>query len=298
MEGVDGLIEIEVIMADISNYFRLDATLYPGSGLTFFVFDDSQKNSFINDCLLPFREAYISESKLTAIVNDYQTKREDEIKAQLPDKGEVMSGDFGEILSFYLACQLWSPTVNVFPMKWRFKDKKKAPSHYTDIMLFELQDPSNPSAASINDTMYSYEVKTRATKLGNQPYKTHVRKAFKTYKDGRPESTILEAVFYANKDAVERAAETIPYLELRCKEEGYKELYHQVHRFSDAVTTTYRKEHNAVAIVDSDMLTEQMSRMPGDLIAQHPNVKNVYCLPIKELKALYEKVYDDMPLKA
>lgn len=284
-------------MVAISDYFNIDKNLYPQSGLIFYVFDDSLKDNFVKDCLIPFRQAYISDSKLSQIVNKYKTKREDEIKSQLPDKGDVMSGDFGEILSFYLACQIWSPTANVFPMKWRFKDKKKAPSPYTDIILFELQNPLNPNNASANDALYTYEVKTHATKLTNTTYSMHKRKSFVTYKDGKLKCTILEAVFDANKDAVERTAETIPYLELRCKDEDYEELYYQIHRFSNAVSTTYRKEHNAVAIVDSDMLDEQMSRMPNDLLVQYPNVKNVYCLPIKELKSLYECVYNEMPLK-
>ena len=284
-------------MEAISVFFKIDTNLYPRSGLSFYVFDDSLKDNFVKDCLIPFRQAYITDPKLSYIISKYKTKREDEIKSQLPNKGDVMSGDFGEILSFYLACQIWSPTANVFPMKWRFKDKKKAPSHYTDIMLFELQNPSDPNNASVNDALYTYEVKTRATKLTNTIYPVHKRKSFVTYKDGKLECTILEAVFDANKDAVERAAETIPYLELRCKEEDYEELYYQIHRFSDAVSTTYRKEHNAVAIVDGDILAEQMSRMPNDLLAQHPNVKNVYCLPIKELKSLYERVYNEIPLK-
>ena len=115
-----------------------------------------------------------------------------------------MSGDFGEILSFYLACQIWSPSVNVTPMKWRFKDSKKDASKYTDVILFEQHDVANPS---VDDAMFTYEVKTCATGLGDGTYKVHVRPSYKNYKDGRLECTIIEAVFDANKDAVERAAE-------------------------------------------------------------------------------------------
>lgn len=279
-------------MGAISDYFSQDTSLYPGSGLVFFVFDDTKKDSFITDCLVPFREAYIEDAILTYIVSKYPTTREAEISGRLPNKGKVMSGDFGEILSFYLACQLWSPNVNVFPMKWRFKDPKKDASKYTDIVLFELKDSNN---ASVDDSMVTYEVKTRATALGNKPYAIHTRKSKKSYKDGKDECTILEAVVDANEDAVERAAETIPYLELRCKDLDLEELYWKIHRFSTANKVTYKKEHHAVAIVDKAMLDEQMKRMPVDLIAQHPNVKNVYCLPIAELQQLYERVYAEMP---
>lgn len=92
-------------MAEISDYFTHDANLYPKSGLEFYVFDSSKSIAFVQDCLIPFREAYISEEKLSHIVSRFPTTRKDAISRRLPRKGMVMSGDFGEILSFYLACQ-------------------------------------------------------------------------------------------------------------------------------------------------------------------------------------------------
>lgn len=275
-------------MAAISDYFTHDVNLYPKSGLEFYVFDNSKATAFIQDCLIPFREAYISEDKLTHIVSRFPTTRKEAISRRLPRKGMVMSGDFGEILSFYLACQTWSPAANVLPMKWRFKDSKKDASKYTDIILFSLQDPDNPSSS---DSMYTYEVKTCATGLGNSVYKIHKRPSYVNYKDGKLECTILEAVFDANKDAVERAAETIPYLLTRCEDEDLYDLHKQIFRFREASKTTYQKEHYAVAVVDSATLAEQIKRMPSDLLKMHPNVKNVYCVPMDSLQNVYESIY-------
>lgn len=42
-------------MGAISDYFSQDTSLYPGSGLVFFVFDDTKKDCFVTDCLVPFR---------------------------------------------------------------------------------------------------------------------------------------------------------------------------------------------------------------------------------------------------
>ena len=98
-------------MAEISDYFTHDANLYPKSGLEFYVFDSSKSIAFVQDCLIPFREAYISEEKLSHIVSRFPTTRKDAISRRLPRKGMVMSGDFGEILSFYLACQTWVSPV-------------------------------------------------------------------------------------------------------------------------------------------------------------------------------------------
>jgi hypothetical protein len=282
-------------MAAISDYFKHDVSLYPKSGLEFYVFDNSKATAFIQDCLIPFREAYISEDKLTHIVSRFPTTRKEAISRRLPRKGMVMSGDFGEILSFYLAIQTWTPAANVLPMKWRFRDSKKDASKYTDIILFSLQDPDNPSTS---DSMFTYEVKTCATGLGNSVYKIHKRPSYVNYKDGKLECTILEAVFDANKDAVERAAETIPYLLTRCEDEDLYDLHKQIYRFREAAKTTYQKEYNAVAVVDSTTLAEQINRMPSDLLTMHPNVKNVYCVPMDNLQSVYESIYSDIRKQA
>lgn len=282
-------------MGIISDYFSPDSTLYPGSGLTFYVFDYSKVGSFVQDCLIPFREAYIAGDKLNHIVSKFPVTRKEAISKRLPRKGSVMSGDFGEILSFYLACQIWSPTVNVMPMKWRFKDSKKDASKYTDVILFELHDADNPS---VDDAMFTYEVKTCATGLGDGTYKVHVKPSYKNYKDGKQECTIIEAVFDANKDAVERAAETIPYLLTRCEDEDLYDMHKQIYRFRRAEKTTYKKEYNAVAIVDSTTMAKQISRMPGDLLMMHPKVKNVYCIPMDNLQTVYENVYAEMRKQA
>ncbi len=282
-------------MAAISDYFNFDRSLYPASGLCFYVFDNTKAASFVQDCLVPFREAYIATDKLNHIVSHFPTTRKEAISRRLPRKGNVMSGDFGEILSFYMACQIWSPSVNVIPMKWRFKDSKKDASKYTDVILFELHDADNPS---VDDAMFTYEVKTCATGLGDGIYKVHVKPSYKNYKDGKLECTIIEAVFDANKDAVERAAETIPYLLTRCEDEDLYDLYKQIYRFREAEKTTYNKEYNAVAIVDSTTLSKQMLRMPGDLLTMHPNVKNVYCIPMENLQNVYESIYAEMRKQA
>lgn len=279
-------------MISFSSYFTINSSLYPQSGLQFYVFDSNKANSFVADCLVPFREAYIANDDVDRISNDFSKTREDVIQRRLPEKGKVMSGDFGEILTFYLASQIWSPSANVLPMKWRFKDKKTAASNYTDIMLFELKDESIPS---VDDALYTYEVKTRATNLPNEVYPTHKKKAFVTYKDGKLECTFIEAVVDANKDAVERAAETIPYLLTRCEDLGLTELHAKINRFSNPVNKTYRKEYNAVAVIDSSTLSEQMNRLPADLLSSHPNVGRVFCVPMDNLKEIYEKIYEEMP---
>lgn len=156
------------IMKKLSDYFTLDTTIHPKKGIMFYTFNNAKRMEFIQDCLLPFREAYIESKKLQDIVTEYSISVQEAVEGRIPDKGKVMSSDFGEILCLYLAVQLWSTDVTVVPMKWRLKDKKKNASHYTDVIMFKLTDKDNPS---VDDKMYTYEVKTRANKLGNTCYK-------------------------------------------------------------------------------------------------------------------------------
>ena len=106
----------------------------------------------------------------------------------------------------------------------------------------------------------------------------------------------IEAVVDANTDAVQRAAETIPYLKIRCQDEGLKELHDKINRFSTGGKgVTFQREHNAVAVIDSSDLNLQVSRIPPDLFTAHASVNNVYCVPIADLKTLYESIYQQMP---
>lgn len=281
------------IMKKLSDYFTLDTTIHPGKGIMFYAFNNAKRIEFIQDCLLPFREAYIESKKLQDIVNEYGVSIQEAVEGRLPNKGKVMSGDFGEILCFYLAVQLWSADVTVIPMKWRLKDKKTEASHYTDVIMFRLTDKDDPS---VDDKMYTYEVKTRATKLSNTRYKTHQQKARIGYKDGKLECTFIEAVVDANTDAVQRAAETIPYLKIRCQDEGLKDLHDKINRFSTGNKgVTFQREHNAVAVIDSSDLNLQVNRIPSDLFTAHASVNNVYCVPIADLQTLYESIYQQIP---
>ena len=56
-------------MKNLSDYFTLDTTIHPGKGVMFYTFDNAKRMEFIQDCLLPFREAYIESKKLQDIVN-------------------------------------------------------------------------------------------------------------------------------------------------------------------------------------------------------------------------------------
>lgn len=272
-------------MSFINNYFTEDTTTYAKYGIKAYVFDGTKAAQFISECLVPFREAYIKEEKLVEIVNGFGTTRKQEIEERLPKAAEVKAGDFGEILTYYLAREVWHPDVNVCPMKWRLKDKKDAASPYTDVLVFR----SDPKGANPSDAMFSFEAKVRATAPSGQYDNT------KGYKAGKEQCVFIDAVMDANKDCVSRAAESIEYLLTRCKDLGLKVEYQQIYRYAEPYNTvTYQKLFSAVAIIDSAFTTKQFSKIPPDLFTTYPHIR-VFFVPISGLQALYESVLAQLP---
>lgn len=274
------------IMPFIAKYFTKDDTTYAAHGIVAYVFDDSQRSDFINDCLVPFREAYIKEEKLVQIVKDYGTRRRDEINERLPKAPDVVAGDFGEILTYYLVKEVLRTDATFFPMKWRLKDKKDAASPYTDVIVFKL----DPNGASPKDAMYTYEVKLRS----KAPYGNY--SATKGYLSGKKQCVFIDAVCDAYKDHVSRAGESILYLRTRCKDLDLKDEYEKIKRFTKPFCTVkYDKECSAVAIVDSSFKDMQIAKIPADLFKTFKKVKNVFFVPVKDLKNLYQAVFAQLP---
>ena len=271
----------------ISDYFTEDRVTYSALGIVMYVFDDSKTASFVRECLIPFRRAYISDEKLDRIEAKKKSPRKDIINRRLPDPGDVMSGDFGEILTYYMATEIWSPNVDYKPMKWQFKDDPKKASPKTDVVLFQLvNDVSHPDT---NDKLITYEAKAHATPIAGT-YKTHTQKHAITFKDGRDCCTFLDAIFDADKDRASRAAESIIYLKNKAEDYYDDEFLDVLNRFDKGFSVPYIAEHNAVAIVESADLGNQIGRMPVNLIATFPGIK-LYCMPIKNMKQVYEDIY-------
>lgn len=278
-------IESDHYMPFINNYFTEDNTTYAAYGIKAYVFDGTKTAQFISECLVPFREAYIKEEKLVEIVNDFGTTRKQEIEERLPKAADVKAGDFGEILTYYLAKEVWHPDVNVCPMKWRLKDKKDAASPYTDVLVFR----SDPLVANPNDAMFSFEAKVRAT-VPSGSYDNQ-----KGYKAGKEKCVFIDAVMDADKDRVSRVAESIQYLLTRCKDLGLKVEYNQIYRYAEPYNTvTYQKLFSAVAIIDSAFTAKQLAKLPKDLFTTFPNIR-VFLVPIAGLQALYESVLAQLP---
>lgn len=82
------------------------------------------------------------------------------VSSVLPDRGSVMAGDFGEILtSIFQAASLY-PLEVLDPKKWRLKQDRNQPAPHSDVV--QLVVPDWPTATSADRVICS-EVKTKST---------------------------------------------------------------------------------------------------------------------------------------
>lgn len=271
--------EMKGEMTDLKKYFVVDETTYAGQGIVLYKFDASQSATFIQEMMIPMRDMFASEEKIKREIEMYEKEREEIIREHLPTKELIMSGDFGEALSYYIALEYFAKDANVAPKKLRFKGDPNSPLPKTDILLFEIKDKEHPSPA---DIMYAIEVKTRkdSPSLVNR------------------ESSIMAAVEGAETDKISRAAKTITYLIKRIKDTGEpKELLDGVERFKDAFIKPYDKKYHAIAIVEEKYLPRHIAYISEKLSEAHPDIA-VYCLPISELEKMYNAFYTRMPIEA
>ena len=258
---------------NIDKYFTLDITTYAANSISIYNFDDSLVNQFINDCLIPFRQAYISDHELADNIAHMGSSRADEIASVLPAKPYLKSGDFGEILSFYLVSHIHSD-ANIKPLKWRWKEYKDSPCHLTDVVLLKCLDYEAPST---DDYLVSVESKSMAT--------------------APPKATscsINDAIIGAVKDNTSRFSKTITYLMAKYKKERDFESAKFAQRFSDSITVPYQKHINAIAIINRDHYATHISNIDLGLRNANSNIA-VYVIPIKDLKTVYEQIFASIP---
>ena len=261
-------------MVDLSKYFTEDRVTYAAQGIVLYNFDNTKKADFIRDMIVSVRDAYISNEKIAELENSVHKTRQELIQRRLPKEIDIISGDFGEILTFHIATAHFASNANIKVKKWRFKDDKTKASPKTDILLFYK---SPDMQFSPEDTMYSIEVKTFAS----DPYNS--------------KSAILNAVKDADVDRTSRAIETIDYFLTRIEDTGeYIEHYTDIERFGGAYNQHCNKSFNAVAIIDSTYLSKHIANIPESMYADYQGI-DIYCLPMEELYNTYVAVYQQVP---
>lgn len=262
---------------DISRFFEIDVDSYADKGVVVYGFKDELLDEFISEFLLPFRDAYISKEELDAgIAGEVWADEKEGISTQIPTKAHLQSGEFSEILLFYLSHCLRRADANVAPLKWRWKENQDMPCHLTDIVLIKCDDERNPRT---DDYLYFVESKGKAV----VPSKNS-------------DSVMNAAIEGAENDSVSRAGKTITYLITKYGKEKEYDKARKVRRFKDSVDVVeYQRYSNAAIVVEKSTLDHHISKITAENIekARRNNI-SLFAVPIENMKALYERMYNEV----
>ncbi len=260
-------------MAPLISYFTKNVALSAKEGIEVYEFTGNAVD-FVKDCVDRFREAYVSEEKISGILSASKTtSRKDIIERRLPKDNWNKAGDFGEILSFYLWTETWASDANILPMKWRWKEHPDMPSHLVDVILLKRVDSE---IASREDRMYTVESKVWTSRVPEH------------------HSSLTQALEGAITDDVERAAKAIPYLVLQYERDGEYDISESVKRFGDPVKVSYQKKHCAIAIVESAQKDIHLGNFDRILHKTETHIP-VFYLPVSGLKKIYLDLYNNIP---
>lgn len=222
-------------------------------------------DNFISELTEDFRSSYISNEELEqlSVLNEI-TKSDFLEKYVFPDRGNIKSGDFGEMLSFHTVIENYNNKgVKLLgPFKWWWKDRNKA-SQYTDVVLFG----NNTNG---NDLIVAIESKMKAT-----PSKAH---------------RIQDAIDGSEDDRLTRLSKTLFWLEEKYARLGDVTNRKLSERFAYPTKYgAYDKVFKAIAIVDKTFETDELSKafIKNDEII-------VILFSIDELQKAYENNHTNM----
>jgi hypothetical protein len=242
---------------------------------------DDEWEEFLYKLPIEYRKSYITDSDLERRVKNFSTSPQIELSEILPTEGNIKSGDFGEILTYFLLTERHKNQNVNGPRKWRWKQEKNVPAPYTDVILFSIKS----GKPSINDLLISAESKMKST----------------INKDYHP---IQNAIDGAEKDYVSRIANSLSWLRKKHKDESLKEgapverlksYVDSIERFIKSETLgEYTKQLKAVAFVDKSFLTNEIMKEVS-LPSVTGILLEVIVVSIKDLKTAYEKVFEEMP---
>lgn len=197
---------------------------------------EDEIDSLISELSDDFRLCYISDDELERLAKKNKvTKSEFLQEYVLPDIGNVKSGDFGEIFSYYVVAEhhMQKGIELTGPLKWRWKDKNK-PAPYTDVVLFHFGEKGK-------DLLVAVEVKMKATKSERH--------------------RLQDAIDGSEGDRLSRLAKTLTWLEEKHARQGEVEKKSQIERFSDpSKHGSYVKKFKAIAIIDNEFFDDEIAK--------------------------------------
>lgn len=261
---------------NISRFFDIDDTTYADKGVVLYKFKDGLIDEFVSEFVLPFRQAYISDEELdTGIAEGVWENREEGTRMKAPTKPNLKSGEFAEILLYFISRYLRCTDVNIVPMKWRWKENQDMPCHLTDIVLAKCDDENNPST---EDYLYFVESKAKAAALPQNS----------------KDSVMNDAIGGAVNDSVSRAGKTVTYLITKFVHDKEFEMARKIGRFKDSTDVAYQRFSNAAIVVEKGQLDKHIVNITAEsLKAAKRNNISLFAVPIADLRAVYERIYNE-----
>lgn len=206
---------------------------------------------------------YISESNLTARMNETGLSASEILQNKVPDRGSVMAGDFGEIFTLFYLGSDRNETVKKL-RKWQFKQDRANPAPHSDVILMHKAHDDCPST---NDFVICAEAKLKSTRTKFSP----IEKSIEGYQ----------------LDKTGRLARTLIWLKEKAIDHGNEGTIAFVSRFTDdALNVSFEKKYRAVAVIDLNFLNDELLKSL-DLPPQSDEFE-VVILGISDLKTLYE----------
>lgn len=216
------------------------------------------------------RRCYLTDETVSANAQRLSISSAEVIGSALPDPGPVMSGDFGEIVSYLFHAATLETAEYVGVKKWRLKENRLKAAPMSDVIHLVL--PNWPNASE-NDVVLCSEVKTKATTGGFQP--------------------IVEALKHIEKDSVSRLAKTLVWLRERALRADLGQLtVSHLDRFiksSDFPPAT--RNYFAVAVVCDSLAASELSTVPQSI----PSDRTLVVIVIPRLKETYGAVFGAAP---
>jgi len=214
---------------------------------------------------MAIRRCYISDDKVSIQAVQYPPATK-VIAAALPDPGSVMSGEFGEILTYFYQGAMALPNTAVGLRRWHLKQDRNKAAPYSDVVHLVLPDWPTPCAM---DTVLCSEVKAKSTKSKFEP--------------------IQKAIEGCETDRTSRLAGTLVWLRERAitgASEGASVA--QLTRFIDtAGLPPTVKKFQAVAVVCDSLVTAETAKAPA---TPSPDYE-VVVISVPKLKDVYEAAY-------
>lgn len=210
---------------------------------------------------------YITKKQIKSRVEATGLTPSEILANKLPDPGNVMSGDFGEIFTlYYLKSETKAPVKLI--KKWRYKQDRKKAAPHSDVILLHRESEEK---ATPQDFVICAEVKQKSTKSTFCP--------------------ISDALEGFHSDKTGRLARTLTWLKEKAIDGENSGQIQFIKRFTDAegLSVEYSKQFKAVAVIDRSLLDAEVIKKI-DLPDQDESFE-VLVFGIDELKKLYEKIF-------